>query len=149
MKSTQCESSSSTQSKPVSDSYPSMPPAETPWFLYVLQCNDGSLYCGITTDLLRRLDQHNAGTGARYTRAKRPVLMATSWPCENRSAALKSEAAFKKLSRAAKIRRISDPSLPSGRGSGKTKNRRKKASKGRTVAKKPAPRPADTGKPSR
>ena len=89
-----------------------MPPTDTSWFLYVLKCNDGSLYCGVTTDLDRRLEQHNSGTGARYTRARRPVEMATSWPCTDRSAALKSEAAFKKLSRAAKIRRISEPSNP-------------------------------------
>jgi putative endonuclease len=80
--------------------------AETHWFLYVLKCRDGSLYCGITTDLSRRLDQHNAGTGARYTRARRPVVVAHSWPCKDRSSALKNEAAFKKLSRAAKIRRL-------------------------------------------
>ena len=102
-----------------------MPPAETRWFLYVLKCGDGSLYCGITTDLLRRLDQHNAGTGARYTRARRPVVLTTSWPCEDRSAALKSEAAFKKLSRAAKLRRLSEPSLPSLRSPNKAARRPK------------------------
>lgn len=83
--------------------------SENHWHLYVLQCKDGTLYCGITTDLARRLEQHNAGTGARYTRARRPVVMAKSWPCEDRSSALKSEAAFKKLSRRAKVQKISAP----------------------------------------
>lgn len=87
--------------------------AQTHWFLYVLKCHDDSLYCGITTDVPRRLDQHNAGTGARYTRARRPVVVAHFWPCKDRSSALKSEAAFKKLSRAAKIRRMTDPSFSS------------------------------------
>jgi len=81
-----------------------------PWFLYVLYCGDGSLYCGITTDLQRRLDQHNSGTGARYTRGRRPVALAKAWPCADRSSALKSEAAFKKLSRPAKTRRLSEVS---------------------------------------
>lgn len=83
----------------------------TPWYLYVLHCCDGSLYCGITTDLERRLDQHNAGTGARYTRGRRPVSLARAWPCGDRSSALKSEAAFKKLNRSAKTRRLSEASL--------------------------------------
>ena len=77
------------------------------WFLYVLQCRDGSLYCGITNNFSRRLEQHNAGTGARYTRGRRPVELAKMWPMPDRSSALKAEVAFKKLSRLEKLQRLS------------------------------------------
>lgn len=73
------------------------------WCLYVLRCADGSLYCGITNHLTRRIAQHNQGTGARYTRGRGPVKLVRSWPAENRSAASKEEAAFKKLTRSAKL----------------------------------------------
>lgn len=46
-----------------------------PWHLYVLRCADGSLYCGITNDLPRRLAQHERGTGARYTRGRGPLKL--------------------------------------------------------------------------
>lgn len=78
-----------------------------PWFLYVLECADGSLYTGITTDLERRLAQHNAGRGAAYTAARRPVRRLGSWRFHSRSAALRAEAAFKQQPRAAKLKRIS------------------------------------------
>ncbi|WP_395750923.1 GIY-YIG nuclease family protein [Prosthecobacter sp.] len=70
--------------------------------LYVLRCRDGTLYCGITNDLERRLAQHNAGKGARYTRGRGPLSVVRSWPQKNQSAALRAEISFKKLSRAAK-----------------------------------------------
>ncbi len=72
------------------------------WQLYVLRCRDGSLYCGITNDLERRVAQHNAGKAARYTRGRGPVVLMRSWVHESKSAALKAELAFKKLSRKAK-----------------------------------------------
>jgi putative endonuclease len=72
------------------------------WHLYVLLCIDGTLYCGITNDLTRRLAQHNAGKGARYTRGRGPVSMLRSWPQKNKSVALRAEFSFKKLSRPAK-----------------------------------------------
>ncbi len=71
-------------------------PAGTGWFVYLMRCADGSLYCGVTTDLARRLAEHNAGTGARYTRARRPVALAASAPCADKSAALKAEAAVRR-----------------------------------------------------
>lgn len=77
-----------------------------PWVLYVLRCNDGSLYCGITNHLERRLDQHNAGTGARYTRGRAPLKLAKAWPAKDRSCALRAELAFKKLSKTDKERKI-------------------------------------------
>ena len=45
------------------------------WLCYMLQCADGTLYCGITNDIEKRLHAHNEGTGAKYTRARRPVAL--------------------------------------------------------------------------
>ena len=73
------------------------------WWVYLLRCADGTLYCGVTTDLERRLAEHNAGTGARYTRARRPVALAASAPCSGRGAALKAEAAVKRQKRGDKL----------------------------------------------
>lgn len=72
------------------------------WCLYVLRCKDGTLYCGITNDLARRIAQHDAGKGARYTRGRGPVKVLRCWPQKGKSAALKAEHAFKRLSRPAK-----------------------------------------------
>ena len=72
------------------------------WRLYVLRCQDGTLYCGITNDLKRRISQHNLGKGARYTRGRGPVELVRSWPQKNQSTALKAEFAFKRLTRRAK-----------------------------------------------
>ena len=76
------------------------------WVLYVLRCGDGSLYCGITNQLERRLKQHRAGVGARYTRGRGPLEVMVSWAYACRSEALKAESAFKRLSRKEKLRRI-------------------------------------------
>lgn len=76
------------------------------WYLYVLECNDRSLYTGITTNLRRRLDTHNAGRGAAYTAARRPVRMVAAWRFPDRSAALKAETAFKKQTRSEKLRLV-------------------------------------------
>jgi len=74
-----------------------------PWQVYILQCADRTLYTGITTDLERRLREHNLGSGARYTRARLPVklLWAESQPDE--STARKEEARIKRLSRRQKL----------------------------------------------
>lgn len=69
------------------------------WILYVLRCGDGSLYCGITNDLKKRLAAHREGKGARYTRGRGPLKLRRSWPMKNKSQALKAELAFKKLDR--------------------------------------------------
>lgn len=73
------------------------------WFVYLLRCADGTLYAGITTDPHRRVAEHNAGTGARYTRARLPVELIHSEPAADRAAASRREAAIKKLPRAAKL----------------------------------------------
>ena len=68
----------------------------------MLKCADGSFYSGWSTDPARREKEHNAGRGAKYTRARRPVKLAYAEECGSRSAAMKREAALKKLSRAEK-----------------------------------------------
>jgi putative endonuclease len=72
------------------------------WYTYVLECNDGTLYCGVTTSLERRLDQHNKGVASRYTRARLPVRIVAAWEQESRSKAQTDEAWFKGLGRARK-----------------------------------------------
>ena len=78
------------------------------WHLYVLRCGDGTLYCGITNDLDRRFSQHSTGKGARYTRGRGPLTLLRSWPQKSKSAALKAEISFKRLSRSAKEARLED-----------------------------------------
>ncbi|MFL0801093.1 MAG: GIY-YIG nuclease family protein [Agarilytica sp.] len=74
------------------------------WVVYIVECADGSFYTGITTDVVRRIDEHNhAKQGARYTRAKRPVNLVYSESAEDRSSATKKEIAIKKLTRAQKL----------------------------------------------
>ncbi len=83
------------------------------WFVYILECGDGSLYTGITTDLTRRLHEHNhAKQGARYTRAKRPVKLMYSTPAPDRSQATKLEIAIKKLTRPQKYALIAQGETP-------------------------------------
>jgi putative endonuclease len=75
------------------------------WTVYILRCADDTLYTGVTTDLERRLQEHNAGgrLGAHYTRARRPVVVVHQETASNRSGACKREAAIKKLTRDAKL----------------------------------------------
>ena len=69
------------------------------WFVYILRCGDGTLYTGITKDVARRCQQHNAGMASRYTRSRRPVALVYREPKASRSLALKREAAIKGMSR--------------------------------------------------
>ena len=71
------------------------------WKVYLLQCADGTFYTGITTDLERRLREHNSDNskGARYTRARRPVRLVYEEDSDNRAAASKREYQLRKLSR--------------------------------------------------
>ncbi|HSC81142.1 MAG TPA: GIY-YIG nuclease family protein [Chitinolyticbacter sp.] len=73
-----------------------------PWFLYVIECQDGSLYTGIATDVARRYTEHASGRGARYTRSHPPARLLAVLPCANRSDALKQEYRLKQLSPAQK-----------------------------------------------
>ena len=77
------------------------------YFVYILECSDKSLYTGITTDIKKRLDEHNSSPkGAKYTKARRPVKLRYSEASENRSTASKREYAIKKLSREKKLQLI-------------------------------------------
>jgi putative endonuclease len=73
------------------------------YFVYILQCGDKSLYTGITTDIARRLNEHKAGTGGHYTRARGAVRIVHSERHPDRSAASKREAQIKRLSREKKL----------------------------------------------
>lgn len=77
------------------------------YHVYIITCADGSLYTGITTDVERRLREHNnTARGAKYTRARRPVSLAATWPASDRSAALREEARIKRLTRKEKLHLI-------------------------------------------
>ncbi|WP_336342864.1 GIY-YIG nuclease family protein [Halalkalicoccus ordinarius] len=71
-------------------------------YVYVLECADGSLYTGYTTDPERRLEEHNAGAGAKYTRGRTPVELVHVERFESRSAAMAREYAIKQFSRTEK-----------------------------------------------
>ncbi|HEY3279666.1 MAG TPA: GIY-YIG nuclease family protein [Gemmatimonadales bacterium] len=73
------------------------------WIVYVLRCRDGSLYTGATNDLARRLAAHRAGRASAYTRSRRPVRLAYREGQPDRRAALRREAAIKRLTRAQKL----------------------------------------------
>ncbi len=78
----------------------------SPAFVYLLRCSDGSLYCGWTTDVQRRLREHQAGAASRYTRRRRPVEVAWWSPMPTRSAAMREEARIKRLPRPEKLRLV-------------------------------------------
>jgi putative endonuclease len=88
--------------------------------VYLARCRDGTLYTGITTDPERRLAEHNAGSGAAYTRTRLPVVLVYWETASDRSSALRREYAIKGLSRAAKeaLAALSRPgrSTPLGAG---------------------------------
>ncbi len=65
------------------------------YFVYIIECEDGSLYTGITTNVERRFSEHKKGTGGRYTRARKPLRVVYSETQTNRSEALKREAEIK------------------------------------------------------
>ena len=69
------------------------------WLFYIVRCNDGTLYCGITNNLAERLKKHNGGTGAKYTLGRRPVVLAYSEECDNISQARRREEQVKRWSR--------------------------------------------------
>ncbi len=72
------------------------------WWVYIIECDDASLYTGITTDLSRRWKAHAGGTGAKYFRGRRPVRLVYQEACDNRSLASQREYRIKRMSKAAK-----------------------------------------------
>ena len=82
-------------------------------YVYILRCADGTFYTGWTTDIEARIKTHNSGSGAKYTRGRRPVSLAYYEELPDRSAALKREAAIKRLPRNKKLELIaSNPACP-------------------------------------
>jgi len=73
------------------------------WFVYLVRCRDHTLYCGITPNLHDRIQAHNLGKGAKYTRSRLPVELVFSQQLANRSEAAKREYQIKKMTRAQKL----------------------------------------------
>ena len=79
------------------------------WYVYIVECSDGSLYTGITTDIQRRIHEHNnTKKGAKYTRSRRPVTLLWSKSLDTQSEALVSEIQIKKLNRTKKLALINE-----------------------------------------
>ena len=76
------------------------------YYVYILTCSDGTLYTGITKDLMRRLSEHNKKTGARYTQTRTPVVLSYHEFHESRSEALKREVKIKRMKRKQKLELI-------------------------------------------
>jgi putative endonuclease len=79
------------------------------WSVYVARCADGSLYCGIARDVAARIAEHDAGTGARYTRGRGPLAVVAVRRCRGKGKALRLEYAFKQLPRHEKERLVTTP----------------------------------------
>ena len=73
------------------------------WYLYILKCVDNSLYTGITTDIQRRIKEHEHGKGAKYLRGRSPLKLIYSEELENQTQALKREREIKSWSRQKKL----------------------------------------------
>ena len=79
---------------------------EKTWNVYILQCGDGSLYTGISTDVQRRLAEHRSGKGAKYTRSRGPLELVYEEECSDKSKALRRELEIKALHRTEKLKLI-------------------------------------------
>ncbi len=77
--------------------------AENEFYTYMLECADGTLYTGWTTDPKKRFEQHNLGKGAKYTRARRPVILRAVWAFASKAEAMRFEYELKRLSRSQKL----------------------------------------------
>ena len=83
------------------------------YWVYILRCADGTLYTGSTDDVDRRAAAHNSGRGAKYTRGRGPVAVVYREECPDKSAALKREAAIKRLTRPQKLALLAASPTPS------------------------------------
>ena len=81
-------------------------------WVYILRCADGTFYTGVAADVEKRVALHNAGLGAKYTRGRGPVQPVYRELCPDRSAALRREAAIKKLTHSQKLRLIQNAETP-------------------------------------
>ncbi len=91
---------------PKKDRKPKVKPSAEKWIVYILRCADDSLYAGITKDVKRRCQQHNAGMASRYTRSRLPVKLVYQEVHRSQSSALKREAAIKAMTRKEKLAMI-------------------------------------------
>jgi putative endonuclease len=98
----------------------------SPWFVYLLRCAGGTLYCGITNDLERRLQAHRAGRGARYTRGRLPLELVYREAAPSRGAATRRERQLKRLTRLQKLALVA--SAAPGPAPAKAPRRRRPAS---------------------
>jgi putative endonuclease len=73
------------------------------WHVYLLECSDGTIYCGISNNVDKRIDTHNRGAGAKYTKTRRPVKLIKTFLCVSRSDAAKLEYKIKQMSRKEKL----------------------------------------------
>jgi len=76
------------------------------WYVYIVECSDGSLYTGISNNVHKRILTHNMGKGAKYTKTRLPVVLKWLKECENKSEAAKLEYKIKKLNKIDKINLI-------------------------------------------
>ncbi len=76
------------------------------WYIYIVECSDGTFYTGITTDVNKRILTHNNGKGAKYTRIRLPVILRASFEAQDRSSASKEEYRIKQLTRKEKERLV-------------------------------------------
>ena len=86
--------------------------AETRAFVYLLRCADGTLYCGWTVDVDKRLAAHGSGRASRYTASRLPVVLAAAWELESASAARRMEWRIKQLTRTQKLALVGGAQLP-------------------------------------
>ena len=77
-------------------------PSPTTWFVYLLRCGDGTLYCGIALDVEARLKQHEVGKGAKYTRGRGPLEVVYREACAGKAEALRRERQIKRMRRSVK-----------------------------------------------
>ena len=81
------------------------------WTVYVLRCKTGELYTGCTTDLDRRVREHNSGSGSKFTRSRLPVAVVYTEELGNRSEALRRERAIKEMRRSEKLHLVGHTAL--------------------------------------
>ena len=121
------------------------------WVCYLLECADGTLYTGISNDLPRRLGQHARGVASKYTRSRLPVRLRWCQRHRDRSAALRREAAIKRLPRAGKLAlagRGAPRRLLRGQRWCRLRRMAKKKTAPKKTAKKPAAKKASARKPA-
>lgn len=81
------------------------------YYVYILKCGDGSLYCGYTNDIDKRFEKHKSGNGAKYTRSRLPLEIVYTEEFEDKSDALKRECSIKAMTRSQKEKLIADYSF--------------------------------------